>query len=186
MTAIQAQRITWKRFLEMDFPENDVIYELIDGIIMQRSSPNPIHQRVVRKISALFEKVVKSHQSGEFFPAPLDVFLGEFTCIQPDLVFVLEQHRSIIHETRGIVGAPDLVVEVLSTGTAKRDRLEKKELYQQFGVQEYWIVDPLLRTLEMYTLVEGRYTLHAFLENDETAQSAVLGGMICALDDLFS
>ena len=109
--------------MEMDFPENDVIYELIDGIIMQRSSPNPIHQRVVRKISALFEKVVKSHQSGEFFPAPLDVFLGEFTCIQPDLVFVL---------------------------------------------------------------VEGRYTLHAFLENDETAQSAVLGGMICALDDLFS
>jgi Uma2 family endonuclease len=47
MTAIQTPRITWTRFLEMDFPENDFIYELIDGIIMQRSSPNPIHQRVV-------------------------------------------------------------------------------------------------------------------------------------------
>ena len=123
MTAIQTPRITWTRFLEMDFPENDFIYELIDGIIMQRSSPNPIHQRVVRKISALFEKAIESHQPGEFFPAPLDVFPGEFTCVQPDLVFVL---------------------------------------------------------------VEGRYTLHAFLENDETAQSAVLGGMICALDDLFN
>ena len=80
-------------------------------------------------------------QLGIFFVSPVDVFLDNKNAVQPDIVFVSNQNKSILKED-AIYGAPDLVIEVLSPGSKKFDLDKKKKIYEKFGVKEYWIVDP--------------------------------------------
>jgi Uma2 family endonuclease len=92
--------------------------------------------------------------------SPLDVYLDEeHNAVQPDLIIVLNKGKAEVKEEGHIHGVPDLLVEVLSKGNNKHDLITKKELYEKFGVQEYWIVDPDTKLAMIFSLKEGKYSL---------------------------
>jgi Uma2 family endonuclease len=185
MEAVLERKITWREFLEMDFPDDGFIYELINGELMRRSSPNPPHQRALGKLYVRMETFVSEKKLGHVFPAPLDVFMGDLNGIQPDILFISKEREFIIDNQNGIMGAPDLIVEVISPGYVRRDRVEKKEVYEQFAVREYWIIDPDHRTVEILVMQNNAYVLHAFLEKEGKAASTILDGFEIDIQTLF-
>lgn len=170
------KKMTYTDFLEIDIPDGDTsVYELIRGELVKRASPNTPHQRVSVKLIRHLDRYNESNKAGQLFHAPYDVYFDEENAgIQPDLVFVTHKRRSIIRENNGIVGAPDLLVEIISKGTMDKDRVLKKDLYEQFGVQEYWIVDPRNRSIEVYQLQGERYALFSFAADEGKIKSSVL------------
>lgn len=129
--------------------------ELNGNIVLMSPRPSVNHNRVASKIFAAFYNCLKG-KSCEAFADGTDVYLTEKDHVIPDVMIVCNQ--DIIKEN-GVHGAPDLVVEVLSPGTAKNDRGYKKDLYEKSGVKEYWIADPMLRSIEAYILSDGTYVL---------------------------
>ncbi|MBK9490321.1 MAG: Uma2 family endonuclease [Haliscomenobacter sp.] len=111
----------------MDLAENDpFIYELFDGEIMKRSAPSLVHQRISRKLLGKLDAFIEEKKLGEIFSAPVDLNLDEFNAFQPDLAFVSKERSFLIEDGDYIHGAPDMVVEIISPGTVKRDRVIKK------------------------------------------------------------
>jgi Uma2 family endonuclease len=184
---ILSKKISYPVFREMEFPEGDTaIYELIQGEIVKRASPNTPHQRVSIKLIRKLDRFLENNDIGEIFHTPYDVYLDEENAgIQPDLLFVSKERRFIVRENNGVVGAPDLVVEILSKGTMDKDRGVKKDVYEQFAVREYWIVDPRNRSIEVYRMENDRYRLFSFAEESGTVKSAVLPGFELEVSGIF-
>jgi Uma2 family endonuclease len=132
-------------------PEDGNQYEIIDGALELKPSPTTTHQRISQQIYDLLTSSCKNDYI--ILLAPVDVILSERETRQPDLLMIHRSRESII-EVHAVVGPPDLVVEVLSPSSIKRDRVMKLHSYARFGVPEYWIVDPLNVTLEKYVLTE--------------------------------
>lgn len=109
------------------------------------------------------------------FFAPVDVVLDEKNVVQPDLVFV-STANAVILERRGVMGAPDLVVEIISPTSLRRDRYEKRELYARFGVKEYWLADVANRSIEILSLQNGGYRLLTCATNKGKIRSEILPG----------
>ena len=93
------------------------------------------------------------------FVDDVDVYLPEGPLFKPDLIVVLEENSAIIDWNKGIYGAPDMLVEVLSRSTKKRDLTIKKDIYERNGVREYWIIDPWIKSVAVYLLRDGKYFL---------------------------
>jgi len=136
-------------------PENPRC-ELIYGRFFVSPSPSPLHQQIVLALSRFLEDIAEA-SDGLLFPAPMDVRLQDHCVVQPDLIYLSKETRHLVREK--VEGAPDLVVEVLSPGTARRDRGDKLGLYAESGIREYWIVDPEERQIEFLVLRDGRYTV---------------------------
>jgi Uma2 family endonuclease len=133
-------RWTYAEFAKL--PEGDGNrYEVIAGELYVSPSPGIRHQRVLTKLLRSLGDYVDSQELGDLLVGPIDVLFAEGDYLAPDLVFVRRERMSI-ESKRGIEAAPDLVVEILSPSTARRDRNLKRDRYQHFGVPEYWIVDP--------------------------------------------
>ncbi len=120
----------------------------------------PIHQILVTNLAAALNEHVRPRGLGRGIVGPIDVVFGASKAVQPDVVFVSSAQSSIVESTC-IRGVPELLIEVISAGTWRRDRVDKKALYEQCGVAEYWIVDPDSRLIEVFALVKGTYRLHA-------------------------
>ncbi len=130
--------------------------ELIKGKIFKISpGPSTNHQHISRELSVIFYTILKNYPC-KFFVAPYDVFLGSNnkTVVQPDLIVVCDNNKIKAH---GCVGAPDLIVEILSKGNTKKEIDYKFNLYQEEEVQEYWIIHPETRTLSISVLKDGKY-----------------------------
>ena len=140
------KEFTVEEFLQLE----EELCQLINRRAIMTPAPNSNHQKLVRELLLQFTKFA---DSSSFFFAPLDVFLDNKNVFQPDLLYVPKERKNIVKE-RGIEGAPDLVVEVLSPSNAYLDRYTKKDTYFRCGVKEYWIVDPANKTLEIYTLAQ--------------------------------
>jgi Uma2 family endonuclease len=158
MTSVAERKITVAEFLDMDFEEG-YMYELINGVIMRRTSPNLDHQEVVVNLTSILNVFVKSKNLGKIFVAPTDVYITEFDLVVPDLVFVSKANSSILQEKRCIVGVPDLIIEILSKGTQKTDRGDKMKLYKKHGVKEYWMINPRSQGVEVHVWQSGDYDL---------------------------
>lgn len=130
--------------------------ELLYGRFYLSPSPSPLHQYVVFALARVLEEIA-ARSGGIAFLAPLDVFLADHSVPQPDVIYISRSRRSILDER--IEGAPDLLVEVLSPGTARRDRLQKLNLYLESGVREYWLVDPVARQIEFLVNEGGRFVV---------------------------
>jgi Uma2 family endonuclease len=182
---IDLNKITYTMFRQMEFDENDPFqYELINGILVKKSAPHIRHQRISKRLLLKFEAFISEKQLGEILYAPLDVYLDEENTPQPDLVFISKERLKIIDETEGIImGAPDLVLEIISKGSIKRDRKTKKEVYERFGIPEYWLVDQF-GGIEIYVLENGVYQLHNWLEEGKVT-SKILKGFELDLKDIF-
>lgn len=188
MTAtVEAEKkLTVREFREMDFPENDpFIYELINGELVRKQAPSPKHQETVAELIFLLKTYLKANPNGRIFPAPTDVFLDENNNIQPDISFVSEARDFLVDDKNGILGTPDLIMEIISPGNVRRDRVTKMELYERFAVREYWLIDPNNRTVEIYVMRENRYAEHQFLEAEGKAISTVMTGFELEIKDLF-
>ncbi len=133
----------------MAIPDGDERrYELIDGELMLAPAPNTAHQLVAGRLYRILSDLAEELSLGTVFIAPYDVVLSESDVLQPDVLLISPEHLGIVGE-RNVQGAPDLVIEVLSPSTVDRDRMLKASSYLRFGVPEYWIVDPVDRTIEV-------------------------------------
>lgn len=124
-----------------NLPEG-TLAELIDNIIYMSPSPVYRHQEVLFEIaSRLREKLTK--ESGKVVIAPFDIYLDDTSnAVQPDVVVILKDNKGILNEDGHFHGVPDIIIEILSPGNSDHDLVVKKNLYQRFGVKEYWIVNP--------------------------------------------
>jgi Uma2 family endonuclease len=168
-------------------PEDGNRYEVIRGFLYVTPAPIPEHQFTVVKLSRFFDELVSSADLGMVLTAPLDVRLpvGIATPVQPDVAFFRKGNEP----RRGMSsfpGVPDLVAEVLSPGTRRRDRTLKLEAYQEAGVREYWLVDPETRTVLIYVLGKnGRYAELARGGVGDSVGSSVLPGFRLNVGALF-
>ena len=129
--------------------------ELIDGTLHMSSIPTPRYQRIIGELAFALSSHMKQNNSGEILFAPCDVFLDEHSnAVQPDVIFISSKNSTIVGED-AIHGVPDMLIEVLSPGNPKHDLVRKKELYQKFGVKEYWIIDPDTKESLGFTLKDG-------------------------------
>lgn len=129
--------------------------ELLNGEIYMMSSPTVNHSQIASNIYYAFRSYLKG-KTCRAFNDGVDVYLTENDRVIPDAMIVCNKNNIKLD---GIHGAPDLVVEVLSPGTAKNDKGYKKDLYEKSGVKEYWIIDPVPRSIEVYLLTDGKFAL---------------------------
>lgn len=133
-------------------------YEIIEGVRYDCSpAPAVLHQRISSALHIMLHN--SCHGDGTVLYAPIDVYLDEDNQFQPDLVYITHEREYIIGEKR-IEGAPDLVVEILSPSTSQNDKIRKKRQYERHGVQEYWIIDPVHRTVDQFVLEQGKFVLY--------------------------
>lgn len=131
------------------FPEDGNRHEILDGEHFVTAAPFPRHQSVVVELTSWIAPFVRQHRLGRLYVAPVDVVLSRHDVVQPDLLYIANERLSILTE-KNVEGAPDLVVEVLSPATRKRDEGIKLEIYERFGIGEYWLVDPERKTVRIY------------------------------------
>ena len=167
-----------------DTPEDGNRYEVIDGELFVTPPPLEPHQRAAGTLHGYLWPYVHQRQLGRVYTAPLGVVLDDENGVQPDLVYVARERLGIIAE-RGIEGAPDLVVEVLSPSTRARDRGIKMRRYAAAGIPHYWIVDPRARTLEAYQLGEQGYELTGREGAGSTFRPTLFPGLEIPIDDLW-
>jgi Uma2 family endonuclease len=134
-----------------EMPQGPPYYQVIEGDLVMSPSPTTFHQHIIVNLAVIFRRFLEKKSLGEIFIAPLDVFLDEVNIYQPDVIFVSSQRRSII-TAKGIEGAPDLIVEILSPSTAKLDKGSKRKIYARHGVRELWLVDPETQSIQVYLL----------------------------------
>lgn len=186
MAEVIEKKITVQEFQAMEFPENDFfIYELINGIIMKKAAPKPRHQLVSRRLTKAFENYLDKNAIGHIFYAPVDVFFDKYSQAQPDILFIQNDRDFIIDLDDGIMGAPDLVVEIISPGSYRLDRVDKKLLYEKFAVKEYWIIDPNNHVVEIYVMDNNIYALNQIFEGGGMVTSTVLEGFELQIQKLF-
>ncbi|MDP9370400.1 MAG: Uma2 family endonuclease [Chloroflexota bacterium] len=158
-------------------------HEIISGELFVSPSPDLYHQRVSGRLHAwLFDHVTK-RGLGEVFSAPTDVKLSEYNVVVPDIAFVSRGRAGITANGQVIDGAPDLVVEIVSPSTRRRDLTHKFALYATAGVQEYWLVDLIAQKLQALTLIDGLYQP---IPGDGVPRSRILPDLTIDLDDLFA
>ena len=154
-------------------PDDGNRYEIIAGVLYTTPAPGAGHQSVSARLVTFLVTHVEFAGLGRVFAAPVDVELAPDTVVQPDIVVILSANLDRITPSR-IIGAPDLVVEILSPGTAGYDRREQQDAYARAGVGEYWIVDPGAQTVELLTLEQGGYRSHGVFRGQARLPSSVV------------
>ena len=166
-------------------PEDAPRYEILEGVGYLAPSPGGRHQKISANLEFQLLQHVRAGGHGEVFDAPFDVVLSEIDVVQPDLLFIAAEHMEIVRD-RGVFGAPDLVVEILSPSNSWRDLQEKLALYKRYGVREYWIVDVESRTVDVWRSRESALDTRRVVSGDGTIQSSVLPGLEVPLAEVFA
>jgi Uma2 family endonuclease len=150
-------------------------------------SPNLKHQAISWNLTVLIGGYLQVHPIGRAFAAPCDVVFSDFDVVEPDLLYIAGARRDEILTKQHVRGAPDLVVEIGSPGTRKRDETIKKWLYERFAVAEYWVIDPEIDTIKVYRRVGERYERAAelTLENRDVLTTPLLPGLEMPLARIF-
>jgi Uma2 family endonuclease len=164
------------------FPEDNLRREIIDGELFVTAAPLTRHQRVLTTLVWSLHSHARTH-GGEVYPAPTDVYFSETNVVEPDVIYLSPQ--SLVKVEKPFVrSAPDLVVEVSSPATRRVDVGRKRELYERFGVPEYWFVDLDADRVEVYRLEGDRYPPPTMLTHSDRLQSPHIPGFALAVDDL--
>ncbi|MBI5034442.1 MAG: Uma2 family endonuclease [Chloroflexi bacterium] len=165
-------------------PEDGNRYQVIEGELHMIGAPRVNHQRILHKLVTILDKYIAEGDWGELFIAPIEVYLDEHNFLLPDLVCVAKARLDIVQD-KGIVGAPDLVIEVLSPSTVRVDRVLKMNTYARHQVPHYWIVDPAAQTLEAFEWENGAYRLIAAHAEAEDFQPALFSELTIHLAELW-
>ncbi len=180
--SVQKKPFTYIDYLNL--PDDNLRYEVLRGDLIMVPAPSTRHQDVVLNIVEHLQRFVKDRNRGKIYLAPIDVLLSETYVLQPDILFIAKGNFEIITD-KNISGTPDLVIEILSPATGYYDLVEKKEIYQEFGVKEYWIVDPMKRWVELYVSADNKFKRDQRLDKTGTLQSRVLEGFEITLEQIF-
>lgn len=179
---------TYADYLRFAFDER---LEIIKGHLFKMSpAPSRIHQEILTNIFGPVYNILKGKPC-RVYPAPFDVRLPKkthndaaiFTVVQPDIVVVCDENKL---DKRGCIGAPDIVVEILSPGNNKKELVNKFDVYEEAGVKEYWIVSPSDKTFFRYILdEEGKFQPTKLLTIGEKVTTSILPGFLLDLEDVF-
>ncbi|ELA09320.1 hypothetical protein MOMA_02905 [Moraxella macacae 0408225] len=178
-----SKEYTYTDYLKWQLKES---IELIKGkISLMSPAPVRLHQKISMRLSAEMFYFLKQNPC-EVYTAPFDVRLtnkdGKQSVVQPDISVICDKSKL---DARGCVGAPDIVIEILSPSNHKKEMDAKFDLYQESGVKEYWIVEPRNQTVLMYVLENDKFIgLKPFSEGQQIT-STVLTGFSMAVDDVF-
>ena len=182
------QTYTYSDYLGWKFEE---YVELIKGKVLRMAAPNRYHQKISQQLSYLITKHLWK-SSCEVYTAPFDVRLPHFsknqnkeiiTVVQPDICVVCDKDKL---DDRGCIGAPDLIVEILSPGNSKKEMKDKYAVYEEAGVKEYWIIHPEEKMLQRFVLNQtGKYIGLQPLIDEDSVTTAILPGLEINLSDVF-
>lgn len=184
---IEYGRYTYADYLKWTFEEQ---VELIKGKIFKMSpAPKRLHQKISGQIFYSLYNSLKG-QKCEVYSAPFDVRLPVkskknddiTTVVQPDICVICDPSKL---DDAGCIGAPDLIIEILSKGNNKKELQNKYEVYEESGVKEYWVVSPDEQTLLIYTLVDNQYRASRLFTRGDEIKTPILPGFVLALDDVF-
>ena len=155
MLELKEKKLTIKDYEKL--PEGSP-YQLIKGALIMSLAPSTEHQRSSKKIFLKLYEFIEKSNLGEVLYSPIDVYLDNENVYQPDIVVILKNSKAKVSE-KGIEGTPDIVIEIISPSTAYYDLIEKKEVYEKYGVKEYWIIDPKSKTFEIYLNSESGFEI---------------------------
>jgi Uma2 family endonuclease len=141
-------KLTYDDFVQ--FPDDGLRHELIDGEHYVTASPNTKHQRISITLTVLIGSWLERNPVGELFHAPFDVVFSQFDVVEPDLLYLSNARAADALTPMHVRGVPELVIEIGSPGTRKRDETIKRRLYERTGVSEYWVVDPEIDAVRVY------------------------------------
>ncbi len=171
MTTIDEDRTDFTKEDYMALPEN-APYELLNGKLHYMPSPFRKHQIVSMNLSAALHFHVKKNKLGQVLAAPMDVHFGKKNIVQPDIIFVSNNRKSILKKF--VEGAPDFLVEILSYGTKDKYFGEKKALYGKKGVLEYWVIDPDTETVEVFKKNKNTLITDKKYKQKDTIKSTII------------
>ena len=177
-------KLTYEDFLL--FPEDGKRHELIDGEHYVTATPDTKHQTIAMNLGAMIWNYLQQHPVGRAFANPIDVVFSNFDVVVPDVQFISRERQEILTK-QNVRGAPDLVVEIGSPSTRKRDETIKRRLYEQCAVSEYWVIDPELDTIKVHRRVDERYVrvVELSLENGDVLTTPLLPGLELPLSKIF-
>ena len=180
---VRSTQLTYEDYLL--FPDDGKRHEIIAGDHYMTPAPKTKHQRVSFNLTIALGSFVKQRSLGMVLAAPCDVIFSDENIVQPDLLFVSTARAAIVTEDN-IRGAPDLVVEIISETTRKKDEVTKRKLYERFGVVEYWIVDPELETVKIFKRAEQGYgrAIELSKEANDVLATELLPGFRLALTEI--
>jgi len=141
-------KLTYEDFLQ--FPDDGRRHELIDGEHYVTPSPNTRHQRISGRLYLLIGNWLQEHPVGQLFYAPFDVVFSNIDVVEPDLLYMSNERAVEVLTEKHVRGVPELVIEIASPGTRRRDETLKRRLYERSGVTEYWVVDPDVDVVRAY------------------------------------
>jgi Uma2 family endonuclease len=154
MTTLAPKRWTYADYCRI--PPDLKRHEIIDGRHFVTPAPGSDHQSISGELLTDLVTKVQRRRLGRVFVAPYDVHLAPGTVVQPDIVVVHRKNRGLIGAAK-LTGVPDLLIEIVSPSRPNYDRETKRLRYQRAGVREFWLVDPVARTIEQMVLRNGRY-----------------------------
>src|SRR6266498_1525653 len=163
-----------------ELPETLLPIEIWDGILVLSRTPVVLHQCIVGRLTSALGQWVKRRRLGIVLHGPLDVVLEQDLVLQPDALFIAKDRLDIIQ--RHVLGAPDLVAEVVSSDRRERDYKDKRERYEEHGVKEYWILDPERKCIEVWVREEDFFALQGHHTGRQFACSALLPGFKIRVD----
>lgn len=178
----KAHRLWTYNEMVAELPETKQPTELWNGEIVMSPAPHPHHQEIVLNFAHRLKDFTAKGKLGKVYVSPVDVVLTQKRVVQPDVLFISKARLGIVKNY--IDGVPDLAMEVISESSWQRDRIQKKALYEQCGLPEYWIIDPDSETIEVFALIKGVYQLHRRAVGSQPARSRLLGGFSLACKDL--
>ncbi len=165
-------------------PDDGKHYEIVSGVLYMTPAPPWPHQEIVGRIYRYMADYVESRGLGGAFFAPIDVELASNVVFQPDVAVLFKESRKKLKK-RHIVGAPELVIEVVSPGSQTYDRHRKLEAYARAGVPEYWIVDPEASTVEVFVREGSEYVSEGVYQGQTTLPSRIVPGLAATVEQFF-
>jgi Uma2 family endonuclease len=179
-------KLTYDDFLL--FPDDGQRHELIDGEHCVTPSPNVKHQRVLGKLFWVVQSYLEEHPVGEIFCGPLDIVLSPHDVVEPDLFYISRDRAAQVLTPQNARGAPELVIEIASTSTRKRDETIKRRLYERDGVSEYWVIDPELDSIRVYRREGDRFgrAVELTSERGDLLTTPLLPGLEIELARIFA
>lgn len=179
-------KLTYDDFLL--FPDDGLRHELIDGEHFVTPSPNMNHQRVSGRLHLAIGNYLRANPVGELFYAPFDVVFTRFDVVEPDLLYLSNERAAEALTSKNVRGVPNLVVEILSKGTRRRDETLKRRLYERSGVDEYWVVNPDAARIHVHRSVGGTFGAPVELSRDadDSLTTALLPGFSVGLSEIFA
>jgi Uma2 family endonuclease len=174
-------------YLGWNIPE---MVEIIKGrVFKMNATPKRIHQKISGRLFLKFGNFLEGKKC-EVYDAPFDVRLSKnydgndtiFTVVQPDICVICDPNKL---DEAGCLGAPDLIVEILSPGNSKKELQNKYEVYEESGVLEYWVISPEAETLLVYSLINGKYQASKLYTSGDHISTPILPGLSIDLEELF-